>query len=222
MFKLDRRWALAGALSAAALLLAACNGGGGGAAAPAAGEMSMGAEDAPVTVVEYASITCPHCADWNERVWPQFKARYVDTGLVRYVFREFPTPPANIAVAGFLLARCAGPDRYFPMIDSMFRNQRAIVTNPRQELLRLARTAGMSEEAFDACVTNQGSAEALNGRVDDAIAAGVQGTPSFFVNGELIASTSVPLETLAEAIDPLLGDRAPPPLPAAGDAPAEG
>ena len=118
MFKLDRRTALtAGVLTLAGVGLAACENGGGGASS-VEGEMSMGSADAPVTVVEYASITCPHCAAWSENVGPAFKARYVDTGLVRFVFRELPTAPGPVAIAGFLTARCAGEDQYFPMIEA--------------------------------------------------------------------------------------------------------
>lgn len=223
MFKLDRRTALtAGVLTLAGVGLAACETGGGGASS-VEGEMSMGSADAPVTVVEYASITCPHCAAWSENVGPAFKARYVDTGLVRFVFRELPTAPGPVAIAGFLTARCAGEDQYFPMIEAMMRNQRAIVTggNPRQELLNIARTAGMSEAEFDACVTDEESLNAMQARIDEATQRGVPGTPAFYVNDELIGSGEVPLSQLAAAIDPLLGDRAPSPLSDAAPA-AEG
>ena len=188
MLKLDRRSSLiAGVLAASALMLGACNGGGGGAGgggAAAEGDMTMGSAEAPVTVVEYASVTCAHCAAWNEQVFPEFKSRFIDTGQVRYVFRELPTPPANIAVAGFLAARCAGEDRYFAMIDAMMRNQQAMIADPRGELLRIARTAGMTEEQFDACVTDQEAADALEERVQQANEQGVTGTPYFLVNGE--------------------------------------
>lgn len=224
MFKLDRRTALtAGVLTVAGLGLGACeNGGGGGASVE--GEMSMGSADAPVTVVEYASVTCPHCADWSRDVGPAFKARYVDTGLVRFVFRELPTAPGPVAIAGFLTARCAGEDQYFPMIEAMMRNQQALYANPRQALLDIARTAGMSEQEFDACVSDEAALDAMQTRIEEATARGVPGTPAFYVNDELIGSGTVPLADLAAAIDPLLGDRAPPPLaaaPAEGAAPAE-
>lgn len=213
MIKLNRRHALmGGALSVTALTLgvAACT----ERAAPAGtGEMSLGNPDAAVTVVEYASITCPHCAVWNETVWPEFKRRYVDTNLIRYVFRELPTPPAQIATAGFLLARCAGEERYFPMLDSMMRNQQTIVQNPRQELLNLARTAGMNEAQFDACVTDPAAIEAMNTRIQEANAAGVTGTPYFLINGEVHQDISI--DGFEAALRPLIGG-APP--PAAGEA----
>ncbi|MBN8553577.1 MAG: DsbA family protein [Caulobacterales bacterium] len=217
MFDFNRRKALiAGALSAAALALGACNGAGGSGGAPAEGEMSMGSADAPVTVVEYASVTCAHCAAWNESTWPEFKRRYVDTGRVRYVFRELPTPPQEIAVAGFLLARCAGEDRYFAVIDSIMRNQRAVIMNPRQELLNIARTAGMNEEQFNQCVTDQDAVEALNARVQAASQAGVNGTPYFLINGEHHEDST--LEGFEAALRPLIGGQAPaaPATPATG------
>lgn len=207
MLKFDRRSTLiAGALAAAALMLGACNGGG-GAQAAAEGEMAMGSADAPVTVVEYASVTCPHCAVWHTEVYPEFKRRFVDTGQVRYVFREFPTAPANIAVAGFLMARCAGDDRYFAMLDAMMRNQQAMIADPRGELLRIARTAGMTEEQFDACVTDQAAADALQARVQEGVAAGVTGTPTFLVNGERLDATPT-IEALEAAITAARGGQA--------------
>lgn len=207
MFDFNRRKALiAGALTAAALTLSACEGGG-GATAPAEGDMSMGNADAAVTVVEYASVTCAHCAAWNESTWPEFKRRYIDTGQVRFVFRELPTPPQEIAVAGFLLARCAGEDRYFAVVDSIMRNQRAVVANPRQELLNIARTAGMSEDQFNTCVTDQDAVEALNARVEAARAAGVTGTPYFMINGQPHQDNTI--EGFEAALRPLIGGQAP-------------
>src|SRR3954471_22654592 len=120
MKSVARRTALAAALSA---LLAAC-GQAGAASGPAAdAEMSMGNPAAKVTVVEYASVACPHCAEFNEQVFPAFKAKYVDTGKVRYVFRQMLTTPAQVAAAGFLTARCAGKDKYFSVVDAIFRSQ---------------------------------------------------------------------------------------------------
>lgn len=228
MFDFNRRKALiAGALSAAALTLGACNGGGGSGGAPAEGEMAMGSADAPVTVVEYASVTCGHCAAWNEQVWPEFKRRYIDTGRVRYVFREMPTPPQEIAVAGFLLARCAGEDRYFAVVDSIMRNQQAVIGNPRQELLNIARSAGMNEEQFNQCVTDQAAVDALNARVQAANEAGVTGTPYFMINGE--QHTDITLDGFETALRPLIGGQTPAAAPSteapaseAATTPAEG
>ena len=181
---LTRRLALAFA-GAAALGLAACNQGGGGGAS-AQGDMTMGDANAKVKIVEYASVTCSHCAAFNNDVFPAFKAKYIDTGKVHYTFRELLTPPEQIAAAGFLLARCAGKDKYFGVIDSLFRNQQEIVVggDPRGSLLRVAQSAGMTEADFTKCVEDTGALDALNKRVEQANAAGVSSTPTFFVNGK--------------------------------------
>lgn len=201
---LNRRSALLSAgLGAVALALAACSGNSGGAAE---GDMAMGApEGAPVTVVEYASVTCSHCALWNETVMPEFKAKYVDTNQVRFVFRELPTPPVDVATAGFLLARCAGEDRYFEVVDAIMRAQPEIFAGQgRAVLVRVAQSAGLNEEQFTQCVTDEDAISAMEGRVRQAQDMGVTGTPAFFVNGERVADSS--LEGLSAAIDPLLAD----------------
>ena len=119
---MSRRAALTAAALAAMATVAGCTAKSGG---EAKGDMALGAgADAKVTVVEYASVTCGHCAVWNEEVWPEFKTKYVDTKKVRYVFREFPTPPQDIAVAGFLIARCAGEDKYFDVMHDIMASQK--------------------------------------------------------------------------------------------------
>src|SRR5690606_16108881 len=146
---MSRRAAITAA-ALAAMGLSACGGGGAGGAAE--GDMALGApEGAKVTVVEYASVTCPHCAAWQEEVWPQFKARYVDTNQVRYVFRELPTPPANVAVAGFMIARCAGEDKYFDVVHAIMESQAEWRTgvNPRDTLFRVGNGAGLSNQQIE-------------------------------------------------------------------------
>lgn len=195
---------LAGAaLAAAVLMLAACGGGSG--KTPAEGDMALGAaEGAKVTVVEYASVTCGACAQWHSEVWPAFKAKYVDTNKVRFVFREFPTPPAEVSVAGFLVARCAGSDQYFDVVGKIMDAQPELFggTPPRDVLVRIAREAGLSEQQFTQCVTNPEAVAAAEARSQAARAAGVTGTPTFQVNGRLVADRS--LSGLSAVIDPLL------------------
>ena len=175
-------------LALTALTLASC---GGGSKSVVDGDMALGAaEGAKVTVIEYASVTCPHCATWQEQTWPAFKAAYVDTNKVRYVFRELPTGPVNVAVAGFMIARCAGEDKYFDVIHAIMKSQDEWVTgtNPRDSLIRIAGENGMDEAAFTRCVTDPAGISALEARVKAATDAGVINTPSFFVNGNRVTA----------------------------------
>lgn len=196
---MSRRAALTAAALASMAALAGCGGGGG---SPAEGDMALGAaEGAKVTVVEYASVTCGHCAVWQETVWPAFKAKYVDSNKVRYVFREFPTPPQDVAVAGFLIARCAGEDKYFGIIHEIMASQREWQAGvpPRETLLRVATGAGLSQDQFQKCVTDPKAIEAMDARIQAGVSAGVTGTPTFIVNGQKVADSS--LEGLSSAID---------------------
>lgn len=150
-------------------------------------DMSMGSPTAKVTVIEYASASCPHCARWNNDVFPQFKAKYIDTGKVKYVYREFLTPPIEVASAGFLLARCAGKDKYFPVLDAIYHNQAQMYESGdiRGGLLRIAQSVGMNEKQFNDCITSDEALKALNDRVEKAQKeAKITGTPTFFFNGE--------------------------------------
>ena len=200
---MSRRAAVTGAALAAMTMLAACSGSTTGAVAE--GDMALGApEGAKVTVVEYASVTCGHCATWQDQVYPEFKAKYVDTNQVRYVFREFPTDPAPVAIAGFLLARCAGPEKYFPVIHEIMASQREMFSGapPRAVLLRIANGAGLSEEQFQACVTDADAIKAMDARIKSALEVGITGTPYFLVNGEHVVDNS--LAGLSEKIDAAL------------------
>jgi protein-disulfide isomerase len=149
-------------------------------------DIVIGNADAPVTIVEYASMTCPHCAQFQMVIFPQLKAKYIDTGKAKYMLREFPLD--NLAVGAFMLARCAGDDRYYPMVDGLFDTQETwAVTGPeaKDKLLLIARQAGFSKERFDQCL---GDKELFNKIVDtrsrghDRFA--VDSTPTFFVNGK--------------------------------------
>ena len=184
--RMSRRAAITGA-AMAAMALSACGGNAGGAAE---GDMAIGAaEGAKVTVVEYASVTCPHCAMWQKNTWPAFKAKYVDTNKVRYVFRELPTPPVDAATAGFLVARCAGQDKYFDVVHQLMATQQEMITSsPRDWLLRTAQAAGLSEDQFNACVTDKDAIAAMEKRVQAARGEGVSGTPAFYVNGKEVIS----------------------------------
>lgn len=146
-------------------------------------EKVMGEADAPVTIVEYASMTCPHCATFHVNTLPAIKERYIDTGKARLIFREFPFDPR--AEAAFMLARCAD-DRYFPMVDVLFQQQRdwASVQDARSALLQISKLAGFSQESFEACLTDQKLLDDVRSvRAVGADDFGVEATPTFFING---------------------------------------
>ena len=146
-------------------------------------EMVLGKDDAPVTIVEYASMTCPHCAHFHATTLPELKTKYIDTGKARLIFREFPFDPR--AEAGFMLARCS-KDNYFPMIDVLFKQQQnwAAVENAKDALLQISKLAGFSQESFEACLTDQkllDDVRAVQKRGAEEFK--VDSTPTFFING---------------------------------------
>jgi protein-disulfide isomerase len=170
---------------------------------PAApGDMSLGNPNAPVRVVEYLSLTCPHCATFNAEVFPAFKAKYIDTGRVYYTLRELLTQPAQIAAAGFLLARCGDGSRYFPIVDQVLRSQSRWRPGERIApiFVEIAKANGLSEAQFNACVTDEKAGVALEKRVQYAVETDkVDSTPTFFVNGVRLASDHVPTLTQLDA-----------------------
>jgi protein-disulfide isomerase len=190
-------------------------------------DVSIGSQDAPNVIVEYASMTCPHCAQFDKVVFPEIKTKYIDTGKVRLIFREFPLD--GLAARASMLARCAGPDRYFPMIDVMFQTQPTwVVEGPEalDHLLQLARQAGFSKEKFDACLADK---ELFKKIVDERQWAAdkfqVDSTPTFFVNGKRMSGEHqlkdfeamlTGIEKPAETTPPAEGS-----APPAGTAPAQ-
>lgn len=195
MIRYSRRAAFA---AFSALALAACGAGDTSTAQTAAAEsgklaltdMALGAEDAPITVVEYASWTCPACLQFHNDVIPTLKADYVDAGHVRFVFREFPTPPANISVAGFAIARCAGEANYYDAIDDLFAAQTNILNLARSggdivgAMQGIAAKYGMDEDDFTACLENDEVTYAISESVMKGDSQGVNSTPTVFVDGE--------------------------------------
>lgn len=148
------------------------------------GEQVQGEPNAPVTLIEYAAVTCSHCSDFFVNQFPTLKSKYIDTGKVRFVFREFPLNALDLA--GFMLARCAGDGKFFPMVDTLFEKQREwVVQKPLEPLLAIAKQAGFTKESFDACLTNQKVEDGVKWvRERAAEKFGVSGTPSFFINGK--------------------------------------
>ncbi len=168
---------------------------------PAHGEMVLGKDDAKVTIVEYASASCPHCAEFATVELPKFMKDYIDTGKVRLLFREFPHNDA--AVGGFMVARCAPKEKYFPLIDVMFKTQQKWVPAPLEGLKEIALQAGFTEETFMACLNNQEVAKSIIAERDRGTGFGVQGIPTFFINGERY-SGDYTFEAMKVIIDPLL------------------
>jgi protein-disulfide isomerase len=148
------------------------------------GDKALGDPRAPVVLIEYASMTCPHCAHFHETTFPQIRKKYIDTGKVRFIFREFPLDP--LAAAGSMLARCAGDDKFFAMIEALFAQQKDwAVQKPLEPLFAIARQAGFTQQSFDECLANQRILDALEETRSRAGKLGVNSTPTFFINGRI-------------------------------------
>lgn len=166
-------------------------------------DMTLGSEDAPNVIVEYASMTCPHCAQFQTDVFPHVKEKYIDTGKVRYVFREFPLD--GLALAASMLARCSG-DRYFPMIDALFQTQKTWAVpgaEGKDKLAQVAKQAGISQQEFDRCLADKELFDKIvlirqKGNEEFQ----VDSTPSFFVNGKRLKG-----EVTIETVDVALGEK---------------
>jgi protein-disulfide isomerase len=182
--------AAAAVLALAVVALAGCARTGRPAATTSADDMSLGDPHAKVQVVEYASASCPHCARFALEVFPAFKAKYVDTGKVRYTLKEYITEPEVLSAGGFLLARCAGKDRYFTVLEAVFRDQGAMVESGdyRTGLLKIARDpGGLSEAQFGACMKDKAAARQLSIRVERHLKVDkVEATPTFVINGRRV------------------------------------
>lgn len=162
------------------------------------GDMNLGDPQAPVRIVEYLSLTCPHCAHFHADVFPALKAKYIDTGRVYFTVRELLTAPANVAAAGFLMARCNGGKQYFAVVDQVFRSQSRWQGGSIKPIFaEIARKNGMTEAQFEACLVDPKAGEALEARLRYAVdTEKVTGTPTFFINGKPLPNAEVP--TLAE------------------------
>ncbi|WP_366466000.1 thioredoxin domain-containing protein [Brevundimonas sp.] len=207
--QMSRRAAMTAAALAGMAALTGCGGGGAGAAAE--GDMALGApEGAKVTVIEYASVTCHVCAAWHEQNWDAFKTAYVDNNKVRFVFREIPTPPANVAAAGFMIARCAGPDKYFDVVHELLSSQDEMFAGgdtsaARAVLFRVGNGVGLSNSQIETCIKDPEAQAAVDERARAAQQAGVIGTPTFLVNGVKVetpgSQSGTSMADLSKAID---------------------
>lgn len=181
---ITRRQAIAGAAALTALAPLAAVAGSHGADF-AEGDMVKGSADAPITIIEYASMTCPHCKNFHELTWPKLKENWVDTGKVRFIFREFPFDRPGLAAA--MLARCGGEARFFGFIDVLFAQQArwSRSRDPMAELRNIAALGGVNGDQFNACMTNPALEEAvLNSRLEAHQKFQVNATPTLIINGE--------------------------------------
>jgi protein-disulfide isomerase len=168
-----------------------------------AGDVVLGSDKAPVTIIEYASMTCPHCAHFEATTFPELKKRYIDTGKVRYTLREFPLD--SLAAAGFMLARCAGHDKYMPIVETLFAKQPDwVVKEPVEPLKSIAKQFGFTEESFNQCLANQKVLDDIQAVRDRAAQKlGVNSTPTFFINGKRLVG-DLSIDDMAKEIDPYL------------------
>ncbi len=174
--------------------------------------MALGEANAPVTIVEYMSTTCPHCATFHNNTFDAIKTKYVDSGKVRFILREFPFDPR--AAAAFMLARCqpqdptklTEPAQYFPMISMLMKQQEtwAAAQDGREALLQMSKLAGFTQESFQACLTNQKLLDDVNAvRERGAKEFGVTATPTFLINGKRY-SGDMSVDTMSALIDSML------------------
>lgn len=167
-------------------------------------DMSLGDPDAPVKIVEYMSMTCPHCANFHNDTFKQIVADYVDTGKVQFIVREFPFDPRATAAA--MLARCAPDDKFFPMVDVLMQQQAnwARAQDAASALFDISKLAGFTQESFEACLTNQKLVDDVNAvRKKAAEEFGVNSTPTFLINGKRYPG-NMSVETMSALIDSLL------------------
>lgn len=169
-----------------------------------ASDRTLGRADAPVTVVEYSSFVCPHCADWHLKVLPAFKARFIDTGQVRLVYRDLPTDPVQVAATAAGIGRCAAPERYFDVARAFMEGQAELRESGRVGPWYDAAVAvsGKRQAEIETCLADPGTVANLREGMRGATAAGVASTPAFFVDGAPVNDTT--LDGLSAAITPRL------------------
>ena len=158
-----------------------------------------------MTVVEYSSLTCPHCANFQTKVFPEFKVKFIDTGKVRFITREFPLD--NLAAAGAMLARCVEPSKSFDFVETMFATQQTWASgqSPKAKLFEIAKQAGFTEESFEKCLTDQPLLDKITAvRTKASEKFQINATPTFFVNGKRMSGNSR-VEDFEKVIEPLLG-----------------
>lgn len=185
---MQRRYVLA-ATAALALIVSAFEGDAWAQTdAPAVSEKVLGEPDAPVTIIEYSSLTCPHCAAFHAETLPALKERFIDTGQAKLVYRDFPLDQNALNAA--VIAHCAGPERYFAFLEAMFSSQArwARSADPKESLIQLATLGGLSREKAEACLADDAMLDAvLQSRLDGQEQYEISSTPSFIIDGELVS-----------------------------------
>jgi protein-disulfide isomerase len=212
-----------------AFALAACNqGGASGPVTVMDGDSFLGPADAKVTVIEYGAPTCPGCKAWHDGNWTQLKTEFIDTGKIKFIFREFPShnPPVDAAI--FAMARCAGQDKYFPLIDEAFARQveieKAHNEGKAQDALNsLGQKFGLGAGQVKSCITDKKNIDRIFAVRDMGAAANVQFTPTFFINDRMVQDAQ--FSSMKAQIDEALGIAPAAPAPAepapAAPAPAQ-
>jgi protein-disulfide isomerase len=165
-------------------------------------DIPLGSASAPVTIIEYASMTCPHCAAFEVGVFPKLKEKYIDTGKVRFIMRLYPTQPVQLSAAAYMLARCGGPDKFYPLIETLFQQQQKwVVQNPIPPLFAIAKQAGFTQESFDTCIGDKAELNKIQQVWNTASSKfQVDSTPTFFINGQKFAG-EMPIEQFDKAIE---------------------
>ncbi len=173
-------------------------------------DMAMGPATAKVTIIEYASVACPHCAEFDQTVMPDLKKKYITPGKVHYIYRPMLTGVPTIAASGQLLAQCAGKDKFFTVVDAIMKGQDEFYAQgendslARPVLLRVAKSVGIDEKGFDSCVTNPQALQALDDANQQALHSGINGTPTFFINGKRMNYRGGGISEFDAALKPLL------------------
>ena len=168
-------------------------------------DIAIGSEKAPITLTEYSSMSCPHCAAFSQNVFPMLRTKYIDTGTVRFVFREFPLDIK--AAAASILARCIGkgdPEKYLSAVETLFKLQDRLMAQTKDTLFYVGKQHGMSEQDVEACEQDQAQFDKLTADQQYAVQElKVTSTPTFFLNGVKLQG-SMPFEELEEHLKPLL------------------
>ena len=176
------------------------------------GDRTLGSATAPVTLTVYLSTTCSHCADWHTNDFPAFKARWVDTGKVRVAFRDLPTQPPQVAIAGAVMARCAPEEKYDVVLDALFRSQgqlHAVPGPPPQQtvlnwLAAGGAAGGLTRDQMNACFSSEASFAEIEERARQSNADGVNSTPSFFIDGKRVPDEAIEASRGVDAFEPLI------------------